>query len=145
MKLFHLNSHSLLLSLMWILLTCFILSCNQRMKEVDLPKSQKIFHPDELINKTIEYRYGENIYHVTFTNKHEMQWLAVSGEEEGHGDVERYEIVAIDSAKIFITWGEANGTGVSQVLDFESGMVYNHLIRSREISSGTGKIRILPE
>ena len=45
--------------------------------------------------------------------------------------------------KIFITWGEENGIGVSQVLDFEKGLVYNHLLRGRDISVGTGEIRLL--
>ena len=45
--------------------------------------------------------------------------------------------------KIFISWGEANGIGVSQILDFNGGKVYNHLLQDRKLENGHGTIRIL--
>ena len=72
-----------------------------------------------------------------------MHWEAMAGDEKGVKEDENYKIVSIDRQKLFITWGEANGIGVSQVLDFEKGIVYNHLLRGRNITIGTGEIRIL--
>jgi hypothetical protein len=100
--------------------------------------------PKNLVGKTIEYQYGESIYHVTLETDTKMHWEAMAGDEKGAYEEETYIIESVDDSKIFITWGEANGIGVSQVLDFENGIVYNHLLRGRDASMGRGSIKILP-
>ncbi|MBL7874640.1 MAG: hypothetical protein JNL53_03195 [Cyclobacteriaceae bacterium] len=99
--------------------------------------------PLPLAGKTIEYRYGESVYHVTFDSDTTLLWEAIAGDETGAKENETYVAEWIDQDKLFITWGEANGIGVSQVLDFSAGEVYNHLLRGRAASLGNGKIRIL--
>lgn len=99
--------------------------------------------PQDLIGKTIEYAYGESIYHVTIDNSTEMHWEAMSGDEKGTKEDETYLIESVGDQLLFITWGEVNGIGVSQILDFNKGIVYNHLLRGRDVSTGQGKIRIL--
>jgi hypothetical protein len=51
---------------------------------------------------------------------------------------------SIGENRLFITWDEANGIGVAQVLDFNLGKVYNHLLNNRKLSNGYGTIRVLP-
>jgi hypothetical protein len=99
--------------------------------------------PANLIGKTVEYRYGEDVYHVTFDSDSTLRWEAVAGNETGAKENETYVAEWIEVRKLFITWGEANGIGVSQVLDFQKGKVYNHLLRSRNASKGTGDVRII--
>lgn len=99
--------------------------------------------PVDLVGKTIVYRYGESVYHLTIDGPSDLHWEAIAGEEKGAYEKEKYKIVSIDDRKLFITWGEANGIGVSQVLDFDKGIVYNHLLRGREVSIGEGEIHIL--
>jgi ankyrin repeat protein len=96
-----------------------------------------------LVGKTIEYRYGESVYHVTIDSDTALHWEAMAGDETGVKENESYVAEWIDSEKLFISWGEANGIVVSQILDFEKGKVYNHLVRNREPSMGEGQIRIL--
>lgn len=105
--------------------------------------SRSDLQPHELIGKTIEYRYGESIYHVTLNTDSTLHWEAITGDEKGAYEEETYVIESIDHGRLFITWGEANGIGVAQVLDFEKGIVYNHLLRGRDVSMGEGKIKIL--
>ncbi len=97
----------------------------------------------DLITKTIEYQYGESIYHVTMDSDHTLHWEAIAGEEKGIKATETYKAEMIGKNLAFITWSEENGIGVSQVLDFGKGIVYNHLIKGRDISIGKGKIRFL--
>jgi hypothetical protein len=73
-----------------------------------------------------------------------MHWEAMAGDEKGALEDETYIIESVDDSKMLITWGEANGIGVSQVLDFEKGIVYNHLLRGRDLTIGRGEIKILP-
>ena len=99
--------------------------------------------PKDLVGKTIEYRYGESVYHVTLDTDTTMHWEAMAGEEKGVKENETYVLESIDESKMFITWGEANGIGVAQVLDFEKGIVYNHLLRGRALSNNLGEISVL--
>jgi len=99
--------------------------------------------PKDLIGKTIEYTYGESIYHVTLDSDTQMHWEAMTGDEKGIRAEETYVIEPISDATLFISWGEENGVGVSQLLDFKNGQVHNHLIKGRKTSLSSGKIRIL--
>lgn len=114
-------------------LAIFLLGCSSAEK-----KSTMI-----LTGKTIEYRYGESVYHVTIDGDSTLHWEAVAGDEVGVKANETYVSEWIDSQRLFITWGEANGIGVSQVLDFGNGKVHNHLLRGRIVDMGDGEIRIL--
>ena len=98
---------------------------------------------EDLVGQTIEYRYGESIYHVTLDTDSTMHWEAMAGDEKGVKENETYFMESIDDSKMFITWGEANGIGVAQVLDLEKGVVYNHLLRGRALSNGLGEISVL--
>ena len=99
--------------------------------------------PLDLIGKTIEYRYGESVYHVTLDSDSTLHWEAVAGDEKGMKANETYVGEFVVSQKFFISWGEESGIGVSQILDFERGKVYNHLLRGREVSKGDGEIKII--
>lgn len=99
--------------------------------------------PEDLVGKTIEYRYGEDIYHVTLDTDSTMHWEAMAGAEKGIKENETYFMESIDDNKMFITWDEANGIGVAQVLDFEKGVVYNHLLINRKLRNGRGEISVL--
>jgi phenolic acid decarboxylase len=99
--------------------------------------------PKDLIGKTIEYTYGESIYHVILDTDSTMHWEAVAGDEKGAREKETYFMESVGHNKIFISWDEANGTGVSQILDFNEGKVYNHLLQDRKLQNGHGTIRIL--
>ena len=118
-------------------------STNSKGGEVESAENIQQLTPSDLIGKTIEYSYGESVYHVTIDTENEMHWEAVAGDEKGAFEEETYGIASTGPQQFLITWSEANGIGVSQVLDFEKGIVYNHLIRGRNVSTGTGKIRIL--
>lgn len=98
----------------------------------------------DLIGKTVEYRYGESVYHVTFDSDSTLHWEAIAGDEKGVVGQETYVAEFIKPGLLFISWGEANGINVSQVLDFNEGKVYNHLVRNRKADAGDGKIKIIP-
>lgn len=97
----------------------------------------------ELINRTLEYQYDENVYHLTFDTDSTLHWEAMNGDEKGLTGNEVYISDWISSDKLFITWGEESGTGVSQILDFKKGKVFNHLLFDRELYAGEGKIKFL--
>jgi len=121
-------------------LVVILVSCQE---QTTTTNTVTLIKPSDLIGKTIEYRYGESVYHVTIDSDSLMHWEAMAGDEKGAYEEESYVIESIDDVTLFITWGEANGIGVSQVLDFEKGIVHNHLLRGRIVSKGEGNIKIL--
>ncbi len=126
------------------LFSLIVLSASCQQKSVETTVGILI-KPEDLIGKTIEYRYGESIYHVTIDSDSTMHWKAMAGDEKGTLENETYVIASVDDSKLFITWGEENGIGVAQVLDFKKGLVYNHLLRGWAVSTGMGEIEILDE
>ncbi|MFZ9046622.1 MAG: MoaF-related domain-containing protein [Cyclobacteriaceae bacterium] len=98
-----------------------------------------------LIDRTIVYQYDEAVYHLTFDTDSTLHWEAMQGSELGLRGTEVYIAEWITVDKLFITWGEESGTGVSQVLDFEKGTVVNHLIFGRSLYAGDGTIKFLDD
>lgn len=98
----------------------------------------------DFVEHTIAYEYDDdNLYHLTFDTDSTLHWEAMSGSEKGVKGNEQYIAEWVSPTKLFITWGEETGTGVSQILDFEKGIVYNHLLFGREFYAGKGTITLL--
>jgi hypothetical protein len=134
-----------ILSAALIIAACSGNSSTEPVSEASEDTVSVVFTPGDLVGKTIEYRYGEDIYHVTIDTDSTMHWEAVAGAEKGVKENETYIIESIDDSRMFITWSEANGIGVSQILDFEKGLVYNHLIKGRNVSNNRGEITLLDQ
>lgn len=135
--------------LLMIALLVFVMACSPPAtppveQEVTTAPSVSV-QPASLIGKTIEYKYGEAIYHVTLDSDSTLHWEGMAGDEKGVKADETYFMESLDSARIFIMWDEANGIGVSQVLDFAQGKVYNHLMQDRKLRHGYGEIRVLEQ
>ena len=129
--------------LLLILSLAFLISCQNNDINKEPEEKEESNTEIEIIGKTIEYKYGESIYHLTIDTDSTLHWMGMTGDEKGHGGNEQYIMDRLPNGEIFITWGEENGTGVSQVLDFKNSKVYNHLSWDREVATGSGKIRIL--
>lgn len=97
----------------------------------------------QLVHRTLEYQYDDDVYHLTFVTDSTLHWEAVKGAEAGLKGEEVYVAEWIDTDRLFITWGEKSGTGVSQILDFRQGKVFNHLLFGREPYAGEGTIKLL--
>ncbi len=64
---------------------------------------------------------------VAFANEHTLHWKAIAGPEQGRSAIETYDSVAIAPNIHFITWLEADGAAVSQVVDYNQMLVYTSL------------------
>jgi len=117
-----------------VLLIAFLCSCGQVKEKTQQP---------DLIGKTIAYTYGEHVYHLTIETDSTLYWEAKTGSEKGLKGEETYILEWIAHQKLFITWGEKEGPGVSQVLDFEKNKVYNHLLFGRKVNKSEGKIKFI--
>jgi hypothetical protein len=71
-------------------LLVFLVSCGS-------PKKQSV---KSLTGKTVEYRYGESVYHVTFDSDSTLHWEAMAGDETGLKENETYVAEWIDATTI---------------------------------------------
>jgi hypothetical protein len=97
----------------------------------------------QLIGRTIAYTYGSDVYHLTIDSDSTLHWEAKVGPEKGLKGNEQYTADWLNEHQFFISWYEANNVGVSQILDFKEGKVFNHLLSGRKAHKGFGQIKLL--
>lgn len=96
-----------------------------------------------LTDKTVEYNYGDIVYHVTFKPDNQLRWQCVQGDEQGKAADENYAVHQLNDTTFFITWVEQDGTGVSQVADFTQNKVECFLYIGKDIIPLSGTLRVL--
>ena len=72
------------------------------------------------------YKTGAE-YVIFFKDEHTLHWEAVAGPDKGRSAIEIYDSIQIEPNVHFISWLEADGTVVSQVVDYKQMHVYTSL------------------
>ena len=96
--------------------------------------------PVILVGETLKYNYGEDVYLVSFRSKTKLHWKCLEGSEQGKEATETYKLQQIGTHRVFIAWVEADGLGVSQVLDLKTNKVYSYLKIDQELVALEGMI-----
>lgn len=96
-----------------------------------------------LTGKTLEYNYGDYIYHLNFKTDDTLHWKCVEGDEKGKEADETYTTQRLNDHTLFISWVEADGLGVSQVVNLKENTINCYLKIDREIIPLSGTIREL--
>lgn len=92
------------------------------------------------------FRYdyeGGVSYEVRFDSDTALHWHCVAGDEKGRQADETYDRVPLRDAQHLVSWTEADGLTVVQVVDYSSGQVHTVLTLpkggERILLSGTVK------
>lgn len=105
--------------------------------------------PQDLVGKLfdIEYKseHSQDTYRFVVENDHQIVWKRVLGSNVGQGDREEYVITHLTSSKILMTWIEADGLGLSNVLDFTAGTCLTHGNNGRNVWKHKGKLTLLQD
>jgi phenolic acid decarboxylase len=97
----------------------------------------------QLVGKTLEYDYGSNtVYQVRFDSETVMTWTCIQGDEPGRSASETYFVQEISDAVYFLGWVEADGLGVTQVLDLDSHKIYVYLKMHQNMTSLQGTVAL---
>lgn len=86
------------------------------------------------------YRYSSgDTYEIIVPDATRLSWRATGGAELGHRGDEQPERIKIADGIYFATWIEADGTTVTQVLDFNDNTVHATVVQGdfRSLLSGT--------
>ena len=105
--------------------------------------------PQDLIGSTFDFVYASEhsqaTYRFNVMTDSKIKWDLIEGEGNGTGDEEDYVISELDGGKLLITWIEADGLGLSNVLDFKENTVLTHGNNGRKVWKHTGKLTLLTD
>jgi hypothetical protein len=97
------------------------------------------------IGKAYLFDYGELVIRVRYLTDKKLAWEQVKGPEAGTRGEEEYSFAAIRPGICFIWWQEKDSSVVSQVVDFEQGVVHtNWIAPGRPPASFKGAVRAEP-
>ena len=105
--------------------------------------------PEDLIGKTFDIEYlsehSKDTYRFIIPNNDtkKIKWERIKGTDVGKGDTEDYVITQLTDEKLLITWIEADGLGLSNVLDFTAGTCLTHGNNGRSVWKHTGKLTLV--
>lgn len=95
----------------------------------------------ELVGKSLEYNYGEDVYQLQFQSDTSLHWKCVQGDEAGKEADETYATQRLNKHSFFVSWVEADGLGVSQVINLKDMTINCYLKIDRDIIPLSGTIR----
>lgn len=99
--------------------------------------------PINLVGKKLEYNYGSYIYHLHFKTEDKLHWKCVEGDEKGKEADETYATQRLNNHTFFVSWIEADGLGVSQVINLKDHTINCYLKIDKDIVPLSGTIKEL--
>ena len=121
--------------LLSISLIALLSSCIGKGEEIPLIKAGKLE-----VGQTYVYDYGDARYEVKCLTDTTLRWECVFGEEKGRQETDRYYQKELEGNSVFVTWAEADGIGVSQIIDFNKNKVQSYLLIDKKIELAEAKI-----
>lgn len=95
---------------------------------------------DELVGTTLMFGYESETYRVEILDEERLRWTRTAGEDVGRGDVERYVASPLGEGVFLVTWIEADGLGLSNVIDLPRGVLTTHANQEREVFENPGSV-----
>lgn len=103
--------------------------------------------PEKLIGATFDIVYAseqsKDTYRFDVKDDKKIAWKRIAGSDVGKGDTEDYVITQLNEETLLVTWIEADGLGLSNVLDFTKGTCLTHGNNGRSVWKHTGKLSLV--
>lgn len=95
----------------------------------------------KLAGNAFEYNYGDTVYRIHFKSEDTLHWHCVEGDEKGSEADETYHVHQLADNTFFISWIEADGTGVSQVLNLDEMSIHCFLKIDKDCIPLSGSVK----
>lgn len=97
------------------------------------------------IGKTYLFDYGDTAYEITLETDKDLHWKLIKGDYPGpQEDLEQYYLSEITNGIVLISWVEANGLGLYNVLDLKTGRLTTHAREGDTTHVNKGTVTKLP-
>lgn len=128
-----------------IMILSLVISCKNETRETQTSKNEKQMTEKTitLSGKKLEYNYGEYMYQLDFKSDKTLHWKCIKGDEIGKEADETYFTQRLNNNTFFVSWIEADGLGVSQVINLKDNTIKCFLKIEKEIVPLSGTIREL--
>lgn len=88
-----------------------------------------------------DFVYADETYRIELLDDERLRWERIAGDGAGASDVERYVSGRLDGHRWLITWIEADGLGLSSVVDFDAATLVTHANQGRDVFVNGGSVR----
>ena len=95
---------------------------------------------DYIIGKTFLFEYDTEAYRIEVLTQDELRWTKEQGDNKGETDNESYVFSPIDEHQFMLTWIEATGLGLSNILNLNSSKLITHANLNRDVFVNEGKV-----
>ena len=102
-----------------------------------------LMNHEEIIGERFALVYSNETYQIDIVTETRLRWKRTEGENVGQGDEERYVYSRLSDDTILVTWIEADGLGLSNVLRFSDMTVTTHANMGRDVFENCGNLRHL--
>lgn len=100
-----------------------LVSCNQKQDSTTSTAKQQVEAPVELIGKKGILTYPDFTAYMTYESENRLHWKTITKEGKIAEGEETVSYKRINDSIFFLSWIEADGFTVSQVIDVKNGKV----------------------
>ena len=99
----------------------------------------------EFVGSKFTFDYGESAYEISIQSETKLHWMLVKGQYDGpQEDTETYYFSKIAPGILFVSWVEASGLGLYNVLNFNDSTLTTHARHGDTTYINNGKLIELP-
>lgn len=100
--------------------------------------AQKVTHKS-IVGKNFQLIYSDETYRIDVISESRLRWTREAGDNAGQSDEETYVFDVLSPEIILLTWIEADGLGLSNVLNVLDGALITHANHGREVFQNKGR------
>lgn len=124
----------------------FLISCQDKKESISKPEVEDAKIPKiklkDLIGNTYEFDYSKYVYHIKIESDSTVFWKLIKGDFEGASEgTDKYIYSQLDDNMHFISWTEASGLGLYNILDFETNKLTTHAIENGVMFINPGRFK----
>ena len=94
---------------------------------------------DGIMETSFQFIYSDETYRIDVISEKRLRWTRVAGDNAGQSDEETYVFDVLSPEIILLTWIEADGLGLSNVLNLRAGTLITHANHAREVFQNKGQ------
>jgi len=100
--------------------------------------ASKVMH-ESIVGASFQFIYSDETYRIEVISEKRLRWTREAGNNAGQSDEETYVFDVLSPEIILLTWIEADGLGLSNVLNLRDGTLITHANHAREVFQNKGQ------
>ncbi|EFL87454.1 hypothetical protein [Ahrensia sp. R2A130] len=100
--------------------------------------TSKVTHKS-IIGRNFQLIYADETYRIDVISEKRLRWTREAGNNVGQSDEETYVFDVLSPEIILLTWIEADGLGLSNVLNLRDRALITHANHAREVFQNKGQ------